>query len=159
MQQEQAAKAKQNVDERAQKVLRHATQMTQNQFDEHVYRQQKKKEALQRVQEEINLQNRKTKEIRERRKKREEERQRAQQYIQEAPLPEPVFADRRASKDNFEMRSGGIRMEINLDMPDVVNRVVESQEEPQPRQIVYNNTDVFSNQNQINEAMHLQMEA
>lgn len=72
--------------------------MTQNQLDEHVYRQQKRKEALQRVQEEINLQNRKTKEIRERRKKREEERCRAQQVqLREAPPPDPVTVERSAA--------------------------------------------------------------
>lgn len=88
--------------------------MSQHQVDEQVYRQQKKKEALQRVQVEINEQNRKAKEIRERRKRREEERQRAQQKIQEIMAPEPVVPERQQTNDGFEIRSGGIKMEINL---------------------------------------------
>ena len=83
--------------------------------------------------------------------------------MQDVPQPEMVqAAERPISADNFEVRSGGIRMEINLDMPEVVNRVVEVPEEPQPRQVAFENDNYLVSswrQNQdLAEAMPSRME-
>ena len=44
-------------------------------------------------------------------------------------------------------------MDINLEMPEVVDQVVDCHDEPQPRQIIYNNADIITESMPTNTAV------